>query len=65
MPIKVSNIGYVTTKIPGESLFSVVEAKCIPTGKVRTKDGETQAQFLLISGDNPERKIWRYRSEIY
>lgn len=63
--IPISTTGYVTTKIPGESLFSVTEAKCIPTGKTRTEGDETYAEFLLISGKSDERKIWRKRSEIY
>lgn len=59
--------GYVKTKIekPG-TLFQLVEVYCIPLHKTRVRpDGEIEAKFFLISGENPEREIWRTRNEIY
>ena len=59
MPIKTSDIGYIII-----SRYDLHGTKAIATGKVREMDGERQAEFFLISGDNPERKVWLTRKDI-
>jgi hypothetical protein len=65
--MRISYTKYVHIKIPQPgSLFQLVEAKCIPTGKTRTReDGEIEALFFLISTNHPERYVWATRNEIY
>lgn len=60
MSIKKSEIGYVRIK-----RYDLYNTACVPTGNVREVDGEKEAEFFLISGNNPERKIWIKRNEIY
>lgn len=57
--IKTSTTGYITIK-----RYDFYGAKAIPTKKVRTVDGKTQAEFMVISGTNPERFVWLSREEI-
>ena len=58
--IKTASQGYITIK-----RYDLYQEKAIPTGNVREVDGEKEAEFFLISGNNPERKIWIKRNEIY
>ena len=36
----------------------------VPTGQIRDTPHGTEAEFLCISGNNPERKVWLRREEI-
>jgi len=50
---------YVKAKIP-HGLLGQIEVFCIPLYKTRIRDdGEIEAEFFLITSDNPERKIQR------
>ena len=61
--MKISNTGYVTTKI---GLLRDIEVKCVFTGETRTRtDGKVEAQFLQISGAGIERKLWILREDIW
>jgi len=57
--IKTSRIGYITIK-----RYDLYETKAVPTGKVREVDGKRQAEFFLITGNNPERKVWLYQTDL-
>lgn len=59
MALKVSDKGYIIIK-----RYDLYQQKAIPTGAVREDNGITQAEFFLISGNNPERKVWLSREEI-
>lgn len=63
--MKLSETGYVTTKIP-RGLLDYTYEKCVPTGKTRVaRDGEIEAQFILISGDSAERYLWLRRTQVW
>ena len=53
--MRIANEGYITIR-----RFDLYGEKAIPTGRVEAD----KAEFLLISGQNPERKIWLRREEI-
>jgi hypothetical protein len=59
MAIKTSEKGYIIIK-----RYDLYQEKAIPTGALREDNGVTQAEFFLITGDNPERKVWLSRQEI-
>jgi hypothetical protein len=59
MPITTSSTGYVIIK-----RYDLYQQKAVPTGQTRETNGVTEAEFFLISGDNPERKVWLKRDEI-
>lgn len=59
MAIKTSEKGYIIIK-----RYDLYQEKAIPTGALREDNSVTQAQFFLISGNNPERKVWLSREEI-
>lgn len=60
MGIQTSTTGYVNIK-----RWDLYQEKAVPTGAKREVDGEVEAEFFLISGKNPERKVWLRRTEIY
>ncbi len=59
MAIKTSTTGYITIK-----RYDLYQEKAIPTGSVRETNGIKEAEFFLISGNNPQRKVWLKRQEI-
>ena len=63
MSIKISETGYVKTKI-SHGLLGLVEVLIIPTGKTRDTNGTTEAEFFQISGAGTERFLWLSRNQI-
>lgn len=59
MGIKISSTGYVTIK-----RWDLYQETAVPTGKIREVDGEKEAEFVLVSSKNLNRKVWLKRTEI-
>jgi len=57
--IPTANEKYITIK-----RYDLYGAKAIPTGALRENNGITEGEFFLISGNNPERKVWLQRNDI-
>lgn len=57
--MKTSDTKYVTIKN-----YLLYGAKAIPCGAVRETNGTKEAQFFLISGNNPQRLVWLRKEEL-